>query len=420
MKSNAAVKKDRAEVSNDKLTDIGGNAKSRSAMNTSAPGGPQQNPNPKNNVSESHTVTIISIIVVGLIIAWYTGSSSSFASPPSSTGILLERPPHKIPAATWHHDAKTSNPNVTGPLTSEQVRAYMDDGFLILPRFFEEFLAPLQSDVEGLIDELANELHASGHVHSTYANESWTKRLLRLTQDYPDAPLVLIKGGILPINFQRLFANPRMLDIASQLGVGPDVAVSAAWNLRAKMKKHEETTVPWHQDNSYWEPRIWDEHVVTVWVALVDANIDNGCLQLIKGGHKSGKTARHTIGTTTRTWYTELSIENMEQDLLPVGEDAANRIVTAQVPAGTAILFPGTTPHRSLNSASDAIRWSADYRLHRVSASRPGKALDEVTHTHTHTLTHAHARTHSLTHSLTHSNGLKGFAFIDSNPNAMH
>ena len=42
-------------------------------------------------------------------------------------------------------------------------------------------------------------------------------------------------------------------------------------DLRAKMPSHEETVVPWHQDNSYWEPRIWGEQVLTVWVALVDA-----------------------------------------------------------------------------------------------------------------------------------------------------
>jgi len=46
--------------------------------------------------------------------------------------------------------------------------------------------------------------------------------------------------------------------------------------------------------------------VLTVWVALVDATPENGCMQMVKGGHASGKTGSHTIGTTTSTWYTEL------------------------------------------------------------------------------------------------------------------
>ena len=39
-------------------------------------------------------------------------------------------------------------------------------------------------------------------------------------------------------------------------------------------------------------------------------------LQMIKGGHKTGKTGTHTIGSTTSTWYTELSAETVARELL--------------------------------------------------------------------------------------------------------
>ncbi len=51
-----------------------------------------------------------------------------------------------------------------------------------------------------------------------------------------------------------------------------------------------------------WEPRLWDEHIVTGWIALVDATVENGCMQFLRRGNASGRTARHTIGTTTATW----------------------------------------------------------------------------------------------------------------------
>ena len=127
--------------------------------------------------------------------------------------------------------------------------------------------------------------------------------------------------------------------------------------------------------------------MLTVWVSLVDATRENGCLQFVRGGHKSGKTARHTIGTTTSTWYTELDERTMVEDLIMTGDDNTNSnagskddddnkereldIVTMEVKAGTAIIFGGTMPHRSLNSVSSNIRWSTDYRLHR---KRPEKA----------------------------------------------
>lgn len=171
----------------------------------------------------------------------------------ASPSVLLSRPSHEMPAATWHlrpgaagTSDNTTAPGITGAkLSEEQARQYFEDGFLVLPGFFADRLPGLQDDVEGLIDALANKLHASGEVESKYEGASWTERLMRLTADYPDAPIVLAKAGVLPQQFQQLYADPRMLDIASQLGVGPEVAVNAAWNLRAKMPAHEETTVPW-------------------------------------------------------------------------------------------------------------------------------------------------------------------------------
>jgi hypothetical protein len=155
------------------------------------------------------------------------------------------------------------------------------------------------------------------------------------------------------------------------------------------MPAHEETVVPWHQDNSYWEPRIWGERVLTVWVALVDADVENGCMQFVRAGHASGKTAPHTIGTTTSTWYTELSEGTVARELLGRPAGAGLRaagsgagpadVVTVPARAGSVLIFPGTTPHRSLNSVAKNIRWSADFRLHRQHAARPsatGRPLD--------------------------------------------
>ena len=39
-------------------------------------------------------------------------------------------------------------------------------------------------------------------------------------------------------------------------------------------------------------------------------------MQIVKGGNKTGKTAKHTIGTTTSTWYTEISEKTVSNELL--------------------------------------------------------------------------------------------------------
>ena len=98
-----------------------------------------------------------------------------------------------------------------------------------------------------MIDNLAIRLHRAGKIKDLYEGLDWTSRLLRMRQDFPDAPVILIKGGVLPESLQQMFSDDRILDIAAQLGVGPACALNAAWNLRGKMPSHEETVVPWHQ-----------------------------------------------------------------------------------------------------------------------------------------------------------------------------
>ena len=149
----------------------------------------------------------------------------------------------------------------------------------MLPDFYgKEILEETKNNIEYILDNLAKALFDAGKIKSEYSDHDWKSRLIKMKADYPEAPLVFIKKGILPQALQKMYSDDRILDIAEQLGVGPEVALNPAWNLRAKMQTYEETVVPWHQDNSYWEPRIWDEKVFTVWVALVDAYKENGCM----------------------------------------------------------------------------------------------------------------------------------------------
>ena len=182
---------------------------------------------------------------------------------------------HYYTRPTYNADLPRSQRLTT--FSQAQIDQYYEDGYLVLDGMFTEQLPALRTDIEQLISNLATKLHEGGLVSSTYADKSWTERLLAL-QTETDAAIQLIKGGILPPAFRTLYEDPRILDVAAQLGVGKDCAVSPAWNIRAKMPSHDETVVAWHCDNSYWEPRIWGDHVITCWVALVDVDMSNGAL----------------------------------------------------------------------------------------------------------------------------------------------
>ena len=48
------------------------------------------------------------------------------------------------------------------------------------------------------------------------------------------------------------------------------------------------------QDNGYLHPESWEVLQVTAWIPLLHATKRNGCMQVLKGGHRAGKTCKHS------------------------------------------------------------------------------------------------------------------------------
>jgi len=76
----------------------------------------------------------------------------------------------------------------------------------------------------------------------------------------------------------RLISDDRLLDIG-QMFVGPNIALFASHYLCKP--PYEGQPVLWHQDGSYWplEPM----EVVTLWLAIDDSLVENGCMRVIPG-----------------------------------------------------------------------------------------------------------------------------------------
>jgi non-heme Fe2+,alpha-ketoglutarate-dependent halogenase len=80
-----------------------------------------------------------------------------------------------------------------------------------------------------------------------------------------------------------ILTNPRIIDHVSDL-LGDDVI---AWGSHFFCKMPGDgRAVAWHQDASYWP--LTPSHAVTVWLAIDDADTDNGCMMFIAGSHHSG------------------------------------------------------------------------------------------------------------------------------------
>jgi non-heme Fe2+,alpha-ketoglutarate-dependent halogenase len=78
--------------------------------------------------------------------------------------------------------------------------------------------------------------------------------------------------------------HPAVLDAVEDL-IGPDIRLFhlSVWPKHA----HDPAHVSWHQDATYFglEPPVQ----VTAWVALTDAPVESGCMEVVPGSHKSGQ-----------------------------------------------------------------------------------------------------------------------------------
>ena len=102
----------------------------------------------------------------------------------------------------------------------------------------------------------------------------------------------------------RLASHPRVLE-AVEAVLGPDVMLLAS-NFFCKYPADErgERFVAWHQDVTYWglEP----PRAITAWIAIDDADVENGCMSVIPGSHRLGVLAKYeaqvgsaSMGATT-------------------------------------------------------------------------------------------------------------------------
>ena len=104
----------------------------------------------------------------------------------------------------------------------------------------------------------------------------------------------------------------------------------------------------WHQDYGYWyDNGVLFPNMCSVTIAVDEATIENGCLQVLKGSHKMGRVNHALTGEQTGA------------DLERV-EEARKRLelVHCEMKAGDALFFHCNTLHCSAANRSDKPRWS--------------------------------------------------------------
>ncbi len=241
-------------------------------------------------------------------------------------------------------------------LNDQQLQHFDTEGYLIVEDLFnDDDLQPVIDDVSGEIDRLANELVASGDLSQTYAEKDFMSRLTAINEETDVILKAVISGQLATSGIFGLLTNPKLLDAVESL-VGPEIIAASAYRLRPKLPYLDSGVVPWHQDSAFFEPYCDTSLILTVWIPLVDATAERGCLQVVPRQHK-GEIVPHHLP------------EGSHGGLLKIVSDdfPSDAVVTTPVPKGGALLLTNRTPHRSIENSSDVIRWSMDLRYQTAS-----------------------------------------------------
>lgn len=239
-------------------------------------------------------------------------------------------------------------------LTPEQKQSYDEQGFVVLDPFLsDEEMAPARGAMEDKTDRIARELFNEGLIADLFEGEPFESRLARVFENLSDAEFLRYDRGWRDRapGYFHLMSTPRILDAVESL-IGPEIFSNPVYNVRPKVPKVAAGAVPWHQDKSYW-PDANANPVITVWIPLVDATLENGCLHLIPGTHRK-RAIKHGSETYSGTGYLELPPEFIAE--------RTREIVALPMRAGSAVLFNDRLVHSSTPNNSRNVRWSVDLR----------------------------------------------------------
>lgn len=125
--------------------------------------------------------------------------------------------------------------------------------------------------------------------------------------------------------------------------LGPDLLVLGA-SFFVK-EPHSPAFVSWHQDLTYWE--LNDLAEVTAWLALTPATTENGCMQFIRGSHRSDVVAHRD------TFASDNMLSRGQELAIDVASDDAVDVVLG---AGEMSLHHGHMFHGSNPNGSDGRR----------------------------------------------------------------
>lgn len=164
-------------------------------------------------------------------------------------------------------------------LTETQIKQYHEDGFIVIENFLNsDELETWRKYVDEAVAQREDRKLADGTMKdgNDYYDKVFIQRI-NLWQDH--------------MGIRELMFNPELGRMAAQLAGVDGIRI---WHDQALIKPPWANPTAWHLDNPYWS--FYSRNAISIWVALDDATLENGCLYFVPGSHKEATFDNVPIG----------------------------------------------------------------------------------------------------------------------------
>lgn len=211
-------------------------------------------------------------------------------------------------------------------LTQDQVASYRENGFLVLEHFLDaDELARWQQATQEAVDQRLASVREG-------QKETDTTRILSNQAD-PDTYYAQVFTQCLKLadthaGMRELLLDPRLGELAATLAGVDGIRI---WHDQALFKPPFGNPTGWHLDDPYWS--FSSPNSISLWVALDDATLANGCMWYIPGSHKTARYESAGIGQNQSDLFKHYP---EWRKITPIG---------CPCPAGSAVFHNGLTAH---------------------------------------------------------------------------
>jgi ectoine hydroxylase-related dioxygenase (phytanoyl-CoA dioxygenase family) len=227
--------------------------------------------------------------------------------------------------------SRSPNSNMKSDLSQQQIKSYRENGFVVIEDFLDAAeLKEWREAVDEAVGLRGDQIVPGGNIDhlkrpkTVYYDKVFKQRVNLWQTDE---------------RVKRLMLDERLGKLATDLAGVDGIRI---WHDQALIKQPWGNPTSWHLDTPYWSFDSPD--ALSIWVALDDATLENGCLFFLPGTHKSARFQNVGIG------------ENMGDLFNVYPEWRALKAVAAPMRAGSCSFHNGLTAHAAHANMTPGLR----------------------------------------------------------------